>query len=606
MATTTNPILGSSNAVLSADRSGANTSANRYGVAFKQADSAVGLFEELLSLPIFDSTVVDADATRVSTAVITPVKSNENSSSADSQNDLKEEEKPSTDESTENPAVGSVNVALVQQQAIVDTKVTTSKSEESSAFKTSSEPSTETNGISNRATEKPTAIIANKNSSIENATAGPEVVATAKSNVEANKSSTADTQSETIQATPQVAAEIEPTTTEPSDNFGQVVQASSESDSNPNDRKRTDEEDAVTSSTEVALNSGVTGASNVANEESPDESKQDELPSDSIANLEEKPESEIESTTSRRAEFLSDRRKDSRFEGDSESNSNSQDQQRNAAVEANSKANATSDVTNAIAANASFELGASNAFAEGVVSASSGLTQGTTTAANIEQASARATIAANSVSNASANNGASTSTNVTQTISNVGISGASAVTGNTSYTSSSSSSRGTAGATGLTKYQEQRVLQRALAGIEQLQDGTSPVRIRLHPPELGSLQVTVRVENSQVIAAIEVEHTAAKQVLLENLPKLQASLKDQGITIADFRVEIVPPGEFSGSTAGGFHQPQGQFRDGSPSSQSSRYAEIARNRIEQVPVGAASGAPVAAWSRRDGNLDVNV
>jgi flagellar hook-length control protein FliK len=139
-----------------------------------------------------------------------------------------------------------------------------------------------------------------------------------------------------------------------------------------------------------------------------------------------------------------------------------------------------------------------------------------------------------------------------------------------------------------------------------LQDGSSPVRIRLHPPELGSLQVTVKIENSQVIAAIEVEHTAAKQVLLENLPKLQASLKEQGITIADFRVEVVPTGEFSGTPTGSFAQQQGQFRDGSSSSQTSRYASIARNRLEQSPVGAAHDGSAPVWTRRDGNLDVNM
>ncbi|MCY2975384.1 MAG: flagellar hook-length control protein FliK [Planctomycetota bacterium] len=601
MATTTNPVSGSSNAVLSTDRSGANASAIRYRLAFKQADSAMGLFEELLSLPIFDSTVIDPNATRVSAAVVNPFESNEKSSSADSKNDLNDDEKPSTDDSTDATAGGSVHVAPVQQQTIVDTKTTTTKSEESSIIKTSSESLTETSSVSDRGLEKPTKIGVDKNSSIENAMAGPEVVATSKSDLGINNSSTADTQSKTTQ----VATQVEPATTEPVDYFSQVVQASSESESDSSKRKRTDETTALITPTEVAFNNAVTGAPTVANEESPYESKQNELPSDSLTNAEAESESEVESTNSRRAEFLSDRRKDSRFEGDSESNSQAKDQQPDAAVDATNKANSTSDLANGNTTNANFELSTSTTFGEGVVSASSGLTQGTSTATSFEQASARASIAASSVSNASANNGASTSTNIAQTISNFGISGASAVPGSTSFSSSSSSSRSTAGSTGLTKYQEQRVLQRALAGIEQLQDGTSPVRIRLHPPELGSLQVTVRVENSQVSAAIEVEHTAAKQVLLENLPKLQASLKDQGITIADFRIEVVPPEEFSGSTTGGFHQQHGQFQDGS-SSQTSRYAEIARNRIEQVPVGTASGVSIAAWSRRDGNLDVNV
>ncbi len=605
MATTTNPVSGSSSAVLSTDRSGANASANRYSLSFKQSDSATGLFEELLSLPIFDSTVLDSETTKVSTAVIAPVESNEEASSTDSKNDLKDDDKKSSDDLTEATADGSVNVAILQQTTIVDTNTTTPKTEESSAIQTTSEPSTEPNIVSNRGSEKPTVVVTDKNSSITDPDVGPKGVPTAKSDLGLNNDSLAEERPDTTQVPSQVTTQVEPTNDNSANEIGQSVQASGETKPDSQRRKRTDEATAISSTTEAAFDNSVTGAPTVANEEATDERKQDSLPNDSLTNAENESKSEVESTSSRRAEFLNERRKESRFEGDADSKSQAQDQQRDAALDSASKANSTSDISSGITTNASFELTASSVVGEGTVSSSSGLSQGTSTVTNIEQASARASIAVSAASNASANNGASTSTNVTQTISNVGISGASAVPGTTAFTSSSGSSRGTAGSTGLTKYQEQRVLQRALAGIEQLQDGSSPVRIRLHPHELGSLQVTVRVENSQVIAAIEVEHSAAKQVLLENLPKLQASLKDQGITIADFRVEVVPPGEFSGATTGGFHQQQGQFRDGASSSQTSRYAEIARNRLEQVPVGAASGTPMAAWSRRDGNLDVN-
>lgn len=619
MATTTNLVSGSSNAVLSTDRSGGNSSANRYGLGFKQADSAVGLFEELLSLPIFDSTIVNSDSPGNTPAVTSVTEPNKTSSSAESKNDKKEkEEKPSPDDSTDEQAnatrINAVNLPLVQPQSIVDTKSKPQpKTEDLTSFQTRPEPLVEAKVASNNSLESAVALKSDKKAAIQDSTLTSKLDSAYQSESESGESLALGSKTELTQVNTQVNTQVtgqaEPTITESTDRVDQVVPVSGESKADYQKKKKEANGAVRTTVTDGSLGNGENILPSISSNASSNGSRQDLRPTESVSSEEDDSQTSVE-PTSRRAEYLDDRRRESRFEDNSEGESKAQDQEPDPSIVSASKAAATTDSANGIASNASVELGASETFIDGAVSDNGGPSLSTSSPSGVGQSSISSSIAANALSSLSTNSGSSTPVNSLansmQTISSVGVGGTTTSHGVSTFTSTSSSSRGTSGSTGLTKYQEQRVLQRALAGIEQVQDGSAPVRIRLHPPELGSLQVTVRVDNSQVIAAIEVEHTAAKQVLLDNLPKLQASLKEQGITIADFRVEVVPSGEFSGSSTGSFAQQQGQARDGSSSSQSSRYAEIARNRLEQSPVGTAGGGASAVWSRRDGNLDVNV
>ncbi len=51
----------------------------------------------------------------------------------------------------------------------------------------------------------------------------------------------------------------------------------------------------------------------------------------------------------------------------------------------------------------------------------------------------------------------------------------------------------------------------------------------------GTLQVTIRIEAQQVAGLIEVETVAARDVLQNNLPQLQARLADQGLSVSAIR-----------------------------------------------------------------------
>jgi flagellar hook-length control protein FliK len=174
------------------------------------------------------------------------------------------------------------------------------------------------------------------------------------------------------------------------------------------------------------------------------------------------------------------------------------------------------------------------------------------------------------------------------------------------------SPNGTSGSTStgrpsLTPYQEQKILQRVLRGMEQLANGSNQVRLRLHPPELGTLQVTIRIEAQQVAGLIEVEHVAARDALQNNLPQLQARLADQGLNVQQFEIRVVDPTQFSqGDQLGGtWHNGSQQSADQREERRANNYPDRLRNRIDtQEPD--SSRSPTRLWTRTHGQIDLRV
>jgi flagellar hook-length control protein FliK len=87
--------------------------------------------------------------------------------------------------------------------------------------------------------------------------------------------------------------------------------------------------------------------------------------------------------------------------------------------------------------------------------------------------------------------------------------------------------------------QQIRLIQRVARGFERIGDQGGNIRLRLHPPELGSLAMTVRVEGKSLSAEIVTETPQARQVLVENLPQLRKQLADSGLTIERFDVRVM-------------------------------------------------------------------
>jgi flagellar hook-length control protein FliK len=107
------------------------------------------------------------------------------------------------------------------------------------------------------------------------------------------------------------------------------------------------------------------------------------------------------------------------------------------------------------------------------------------------------------------------------------------------------------GSSPITSADQNRFLQRvarAFAAVQQR--GGGPLRLRLSPPELGSLRVEIRVEGGLLSARLEAETAMARALLLDNVTTLQERLADQGIRVQQFDVDLMDrqPG---GGPAGG-------------------------------------------------------
>jgi flagellar hook-length control protein FliK len=213
---------------------------------------------------------------------------------------------------------------------------------------------------------------------------------------------------------------------------------------------------------------------------------------------------------------------------------------------------------------------------------------------NLTPNPASLSIAAGIVPNATLNSNPSTPSS----------SGAVSVTNNISGSTSTSASRETTGSSraNLTPYQESKLVQRVLRGIEQLGNGGGQVRIRLHPPELGTLQMTLKFEATQVTAQFEVENRVARDALLGNSQVLKDRLKEQGLEVQKFEVEVRSDVNDSLNSSTGDRQ--GQRNSSSDRNFESRFAVANNNRInpEARPEPSNTTMP---WVRTKGSLDVS-
>ena len=90
----------------------------------------------------------------------------------------------------------------------------------------------------------------------------------------------------------------------------------------------------------------------------------------------------------------------------------------------------------------------------------------------------------------------------------------------------------------VTEAQAARFLQRVVGAVRSASQGDGEVRLRLHPPELGSLRMQIKVEDGAIVARLETETQHARQLLLDNLPALRERLAGQDIRIERFDVDV--------------------------------------------------------------------
>ena len=76
-----------------------------------------------------------------------------------------------------------------------------------------------------------------------------------------------------------------------------------------------------------------------------------------------------------------------------------------------------------------------------------------------------------------------------------------------------------------------RLIQRVSRAFQQLGASGGIVRMKLAPPELGSIRIEMRVQDRQVEARVVAESEAASQLIREHLPELRQRLESQGLRV---------------------------------------------------------------------------
>ena len=83
-----------------------------------------------------------------------------------------------------------------------------------------------------------------------------------------------------------------------------------------------------------------------------------------------------------------------------------------------------------------------------------------------------------------------------------------------------------------------RFVHRVGGAIRSAQLREGQIQIRLSPPELGTLQIRIVMNEGVLTAHLETETAAARTVLLDNLPALRERLAEQEIRIDKFDVDV--------------------------------------------------------------------
>ncbi|MFN0196994.1 MAG: flagellar hook-length control protein FliK [Planctomycetaceae bacterium] len=84
-------------------------------------------------------------------------------------------------------------------------------------------------------------------------------------------------------------------------------------------------------------------------------------------------------------------------------------------------------------------------------------------------------------------------------------------------------------------------LDRLASLIQQSEQVDRGLVVRLHPPELGALQIEVTRRDGMLTARIEVQTQAAHQLLGDSLPKLHEALAQLGATVERIDLQLVAP-----------------------------------------------------------------
>jgi flagellar hook-length control protein FliK len=138
-------------------------------------------------------------------------------------------------------------------------------------------------------------------------------------------------------------------------------------------------------------------------------------------------------------------------------------------------------------------------------------------------------------------------------------------------------------------------VQRVARAFDAAADRGGTVRLRLDPPELGSLRLELTVRNGKMNARLEAETQSARNLILDSLPALRQRLAEHQIQVERFDVD------WGGQPSGSLPQ-QSQDHAGRNPPQAG-VGPLSRNN-PQGGAAAPSGATALPQTTYGGHLDV--
>ncbi len=94
---------------------------------------------------------------------------------------------------------------------------------------------------------------------------------------------------------------------------------------------------------------------------------------------------------------------------------------------------------------------------------------------------------------------------------------------------------------------------------KKLPNGLGRVKIKLHPPHLGTLHMDVLIKDNKVHVILQTQNSDVSHILQSNVEQLKHSLHNQGLIVNNVNVSLQ---EKSGNDGYGFGQNGGLFREG--------------------------------------------
>jgi len=110
-------------------------------------------------------------------------------------------------------------------------------------------------------------------------------------------------------------------------------------------------------------------------------------------------------------------------------------------------------------------------------------------------------------------------------------------TTNTQQTTNNTASATQTSGTADSQAERVELVSRITQSMQSAQQSGKQISMRLHPAELGSMQIEVAMQDGQLTAHLQVESEATQQIIMENLPALHDALAQNGNTID--RIHVV-------------------------------------------------------------------